>query len=77
MLRGASRPALADNRGVIRKRARQRDTLLLAAGELRRIVVGATGEADLLKQRLGIGVARYIEPTIRNQVAGQEILDGV
>ena len=42
-----------DDLRIIRERARQRDALLLAAGKLRRIVVRAAGQSDLLEQLLG------------------------
>ncbi len=41
------------DRRVVGQRARQRDALLLAAGELRRIVMRAAGQADLVEQRAG------------------------
>src|SRR5690606_26410380 len=41
------------NRRVVGQRARDGDALLLAAGELRGIVVGALRQAHLLEQRAG------------------------
>ena len=41
------------DRGLVRQRARDRDALLLAAGELRRIVMAARAEADFRQQRVG------------------------
>ena len=41
------------DRRVVGQRARERDPLLLAAGQLRRIVMGAAGQPDFLQQLLG------------------------
>ena len=48
-----------DDRRIVGERAGDRDALLLPAGQLRRIVVRAIGQADLLQQlpRAGGGVA--------------------
>ncbi len=40
------------DRRIVRQRARQRDPLLLAAGQLRRVVMRPSGEPDLLEQLL-------------------------
>ena len=39
--------------GLFARRPRQRDTLLLAAGQLRRVVMAAARETDFLEQRPG------------------------
>ena len=41
------------DRRVVRQRAGERHALLLAAGQLRRIVVGAPGQSDFFEQPLG------------------------
>ena len=43
------------DRRIVGERAGDRDALLLAARELRRVVMAAIGEADLVQQRLGAG----------------------
>ena len=48
------------DRRIVGERARQRDALLLAAGQLRRIVMRPAGQPDFLEQRprAGRGIAR-------------------
>ena len=41
-----------DDRRIVGERARERDPLLLPAGQLGRVVMGAPGEADLFEQSL-------------------------
>ena len=60
-----------DRLGLHRQRARDRDALLLAAGELRRIGIGLVGEADPRQQRaaalerLGARLPLHDRPALR------------
>ena len=53
----AGRLVAEEERRVVDDRARDADALLLAAGELRRVVVGAVGEADELERRIDVLLA--------------------
>ena len=52
------------DRRVVGERARERDALLLAARQLRRIVMRAAGQADLFEQLLGPRAATSATPAI-------------
>ena len=54
----AGRLVRQHDRRIVGERARQRDPLLLAARQLRRIVMGAAGQADLFEQRPGAAARR-------------------
>ena len=61
--------------GIVREGARDRDALLLAAGELRRIVMTASLEADLEKQRVRAsgGVAALSSGTAELACPGYQV----